>query len=155
MKNSSNKVPKIHFSFVNNVSKIEVFLSIILSLNVFFYPFVVGNFFKIGIYPFIDRITFFKNFDYAVIDHNVDFMIIGSLFFLWVGLSINSKWSKITTILIFSGVITWMVLSGENSIFKIVSIFSLPVIIGLMLIHKFGKKILNRKPKYFLTTLHC
>src|SRR5215210_5170971 len=102
----------------------------------FFYIYIIGSFFKITIYPLINRVTYSVVFQEHVINEYLDNIIVIAATTSWLLLSINNKVIRYALSIVYgaSGII-FAAISPDNIMFDIISVLSLPLIISVVLYH--------------------
>ncbi|AIC16429.1 hypothetical protein NVIE_021690 [Nitrososphaera viennensis EN76] len=107
-----------------------------LSILGIFYIYTVGTFFQIGIYPLVDRVTYYSNFNFYIINEFVDHVIIGALLIVWLLISINSKIGRLLTGIL---AILLIIVSVFNfrSVLEGLSLISFPTIVFFLMFVKF------------------
>src|SRR5919106_679854 len=114
------------------VSSIISSVSFVVCL--FFYLYIIGSFFRITVYPLIDRVTVNTLFQEHVINQYVDNIIVIVTATLWFLFSINNRAIRYSLCIAYGGLGTVLALiSPDNIIFDIVSLLSIPLIIGISL----------------------
>jgi hypothetical protein len=127
----------------------------------FFYLYIIGSFFKIPVYPLIDRATVYTFFQEHVLNEYIDNIIAIVAATLWLLFSINNRAIRYSISIAYGGAGTiFAVISPDNVIFDILSLLSIPLIIGVSLYYyyydrhykhqKNKKKILNFNAKLTL-----
>src|SRR5918998_6220353 len=69
----------------------SILSSIAFTICLFFYVYIVGSFFRISIYPLINRVTFYGVFEEYVVNENLDCVIAIVAASIWFFLSINHR----------------------------------------------------------------
>src|SRR5919106_821982 len=114
------------------VSSIISSVSFVVCL--FFYLYIIGSFFRITVYPLIDRVTVNTLFQEHVINQYVDNIIVIVTATLWFLFSINNRAIRYSLCIAYGGLGTVLALiSPDNIIFDIVTLLSIPLIIGVSL----------------------
>src|ERR671914_652549 len=114
------------------VSSIISSVSFVVCL--FFYLYIIGSFFKIAVYPLIDRVTVYTLFQGHVVNEYVDNIIAIVAATLWFLFSINNRTIRYSLSIAYGGIGTILaIISPENIIFDIVALMSMPSIIGVSL----------------------
>src|ERR671919_715908 len=114
------------------VSSIISTVSFVVCL--FFYLYIIGSFFRITVYPLIDRVTVNTLFQEHVINQYVDNIIVIVTATLWFLFSINNRAIRYSLCIAYGGLGTVLALiSPDNIIFDIVTLLSIPLIIGVSL----------------------
>ena len=119
-------------------------ISAITALISLFYLYKIGSFFQVPIFPLINRVTYTKNFNFSVIDGNFDYIIIISLFLLWLIFSIKQKKVKFLSAGFLLGFVGVSFLQDSNLILDVITLTCVPIIIILSLYNKYSKnEVLN------------
>src|ERR671915_653996 len=114
------------------VSSIISSVSFVVCL--FFYLYIIGSFFRITVYPLIDRVTVNTLFQEHVINQYVDNIMVIVTATLWFLFSINNRAIRYSLCIAYGGLGTVLALiSPDNIIFDIVTLLSIPLIIGVSL----------------------
>src|ERR671918_566571 len=114
------------------VSSIISSVSFVVCL--FFYLYIIGSFFRITVYPLIDRVTVNTLFQEHVINQYVDNIMVIVTATLWFLFSINNRAIRYSLSIAYGGIGTVLALiSPDNIIFDIVTLLSIPLIIGVSL----------------------
>jgi hypothetical protein len=126
---AANKLSK-HLGYGMPVTSILSSISFVGCL--FFYLYVIGSFFKITVYPLIDRVTFYVFFQEHIINEYLDNIIAIVAATLWLLFSINSRAIRYYFLIAYggSGIIT-SIISPNYIIFDIITLLSLPLIISV------------------------
>jgi hypothetical protein len=100
----------------------------------FFYLYVIGSFFKVNVYPLIDRVTVNTFFQEHIVNDYVDNIVTILAATLWFLFSINNRAIRYSLSIAYGGTGTIMALiSPDNIIFDIITLLSIPLIIGVSL----------------------
>ena len=95
---------------------------------------IIGSFFNITVYPLIDRVTFYVSFQEHVINEYVDYIIAIVAATLWFLFSLNNRAIRYSFSIAYGGTGTiFAVVSPDNMIFHVITLLSLPLIIGVSL----------------------
>src|ERR671915_1152574 len=114
------------------VSSIISSVSFVVCL--FYYLYIIGSFFRITVYPLIDRVTVNTLFQEHVINQYVDNIMVIVTATLWFLFSINNRAIRYSLCIAYGGLGTVLALiSPDNIIFDIVTLLSIPLIIGVSL----------------------
>src|ERR671914_527688 len=114
------------------VSSIISSVSFVVCL--FFYLYIIGSFFRITVYPLIDRVTVNTLFQEHVINQYVDNIMVIVTATLWFLFSINNRAIRYSLSIAYGGIGTVLALiSPDNIIFDIITLLSIPLIIGVSL----------------------
>jgi hypothetical protein len=143
---AANKLSK-HLGYGMPVT--SILSSISFAVCLFFYLYVIGSFFKITVYPLIDRVTFYTFFQEHIINQYFDNIIAIVATTLWLLFSINSRPFRYYFSIIYGGVgIIVSIISLNHIIIDIITLLSFPLVISVGLYHYYyfhtqHKKILN------------
>src|SRR5215213_8731408 len=131
--------------------------SVSFAVSLFFYLYVFGSFFRIAIYPLIDRVTFYLFFQEHVINEYFDNIIAIVATTLWFFFSLKNQPIRYYFSIVYGGTGTILaIISPDNIVFDVFTLLSLPLIIGVALYHyyyyyhKQQKNILNFNSKLTL-----
>jgi hypothetical protein len=115
------------------ISSIISAVSFIVCL--FFYLYIIGSFFKVTVYPLIDRVVVYLLFQDHVINEYVDNITAIVAAALWFLVSLNNRTIRYSLSLAYGGIGTILaVISPDNTIiFDIIALLSMPLIIGISL----------------------
>src|SRR5919106_2936639 len=119
----------------------------------FFYLYVIGSFFKITVYPLINRVTSETVFKEHVINEYLDNVVVIAAATSWFLLSIKNRGIRysLSTAYGTGGIIILAVFSPDNAIFDIFTLLSFALIISVALYHyKQQKKLLDFNAKLTL-----
>jgi hypothetical protein len=112
----------------------SILSSVSFVVCLFFYLYVVGSFFKITVYPLIDRVTVNTFFQEHVVNEYVDNIVVIVAAALWFLFSINNRAIRYSLSIAYGGTGTILALiSPDNIIFDIITLLSIPLIIGVSL----------------------
>jgi hypothetical protein len=121
-------------------------------IYLFFYIYAIGSFFKITVYPLINRVTYEIVFEEHVINEYLDNVIVIAAAASWFLLSIKNRTIRYSLSITYgaSGIIL-AAFSPDNIIFDIFTLLSFPLIVSVALYHyKHKRKILNFNAKLTL-----
>jgi hypothetical protein len=114
------------------ISSIISSVSFIVCL--FFYLYIIGSFFKVTVYPLIDRVVTYILFQGHVINEYVDNITAIVAAILWLLFSLNNRTIRYSLSIAYGGIgIILAVVSPDNIIFDIIALLSMPLIIGVSL----------------------
>jgi hypothetical protein len=114
------------------ISSIISSVSFIVCL--FFYLYIIGSFFKVTVYPLIDRVVTYILFQGHVINEYVDNITAIVAAILWLLFSLNNRIIRYSLSIAYGGIgIILAVVSPDNIIFDIIALLSMPLIIGVSL----------------------
>jgi heme/copper-type cytochrome/quinol oxidase subunit 2 len=131
----------------------SILSSVAFTICLFFYLYVVGSFFRITVYPLINRVTFYTVFQHYVINGYLDNIVAIVATTSWFLLSVNNRAIRYYFSLAYGGAgVILAVISPDNIIFDIITLLSLPLIIGVTLYYYYRrqKNHLNFNPKLTL-----
>src|ERR687891_2536582 len=112
----------------------SIISSVSFVVYLFFYLYIIGSFFRITVYPLIDRVTVNTLFQEHVINQYVDNIMVIVTATLWFLFSINNRAIRYSLSIAYGGIGTVLALiSPDNIIFDIVTLLSIPLIIGVSL----------------------
>src|SRR5918996_1804721 len=112
----------------------SIISSVSFVVCLFFYLYIIGSFFKITVYPLIDRVTVYTLFQEHVVNEYVDNIIAIVAATLWFLFSINNRAIRYSLSIAYGGTGTILaVISPDNIIFDILSLLSIPLMIGVSL----------------------
>jgi hypothetical protein len=106
----------------------SVLTSATVTLIAFFYVYTAASFFKITVYPFEHRVTYYKFFDSYIISSYTDHVIIGIATILWFGFSLKGK-IRIFVTMPYSVALAIALLVGSDILLQLVALLSVPIII--------------------------
>src|ERR671918_1299133 len=114
------------------VSSIISSVSFVVCL--FFYLYIIGSFFRVTVYPLIDRVTVNTLFQEHIINQYIDNIMVIVTATLWFLFSINNRAIRYSLCIAYGGIGTVLALiSPDNIIFDIITLLSIPLIIGVSL----------------------
>jgi hypothetical protein len=112
----------------------SILSSVSFVVCLFFYLYVIGSFFKVAVYPLIDRATVNTFFQQHVLNEYTDNIVAIVAATLWFLFSINNRAIRYTLSITYGGTgIILAFISPDNIIFDIVTLLSIPLIIGVSL----------------------
>jgi hypothetical protein len=123
----------------------SILSSVSFVVCLFFYLYVIGSFFRVTVYPLIDRVTVYTIFQEHVLNEYLDNIVTIVAATLWFLFSINNRAIRYTLSIAYGGIGTILALiSPDNIIFDIITLLSIPLIVGVSLYyHKRQKNTLN------------
>jgi hypothetical protein len=130
----------------------SILSSAAFTVCLFFYLYIIGSFFRITVYPLINRVTFHTVFEEHIVNEQLDYIIAIVATTLWFLLSVNNRAIRYCFSIAYGGTgIILAIISRDYIIFDIVSLLSLPLIISVTLYyHKRQKNIVNFNAKLTL-----
>jgi hypothetical protein len=120
----------------------SILSGIAFTVSIFFYAYVVGSFFRILVYPLINRATVYTIFQDYITNQHLDYVIVILAAAFWFLFSLKNRAMRYCFSLAYgsSGII-FALISPDNIIFDILALLSLPLIISLILFyHRKGQK---------------
>src|SRR5918992_4627008 len=112
----------------------SILSSVSFVVCLFFYLYVIGSFFKVIVYPLIDRVTVNTLFQEYVVNEYVDNIVVIVAAALWFLFSINNRAIRYSLSIAYGGTGIILALIGpDNIIFDIITLLSIPLIIGVSL----------------------
>ena len=126
--------------------------NVALTVCLFFYLYVIGSFFRITVYPLINRVTSFAFFQQHVINEYVDNIVVIVATTFWLFLCIKNRAIRYGFSITYGGAgIIFAIINPSNIIFDIIVLLSFPLIISFMLYHhKLQKHLLDFNPNLTL-----
>ncbi|HKI10032.1 MAG TPA: hypothetical protein VKA09_16695 [Nitrososphaeraceae archaeon] len=120
------------------------------SVCIFFYLYTIGSFFRITVYPLIDRVTVYATFQEYIINQHLDYIVVILATASWFLLSVKNRAIRYYFSMAYgvTGIILALI-SPDNIVFDIIALLSLPLIIGIMLYYyrRRQKNLLNFNAK--------
>jgi hypothetical protein len=114
----------------------SILSGVAFTVCVFFYLYIIGSFFRIVVYPHIDRIVRPEHFQEYIINQQLDYIIVIIAAASWFLLSVNSnnKAVRYYFSIAYGGIGVLLALISPDSIaFDIIALLSLPLILGVIL----------------------
>jgi hypothetical protein len=135
----------------NSSNPISIATSASFVLISLFYAYSVASYLKVTTYPFLNRIIYYEFFHSFVFGQFIDHIIIISLTAVWFMLSAKGKLRFFLPAIYCGGLTLLSVATGAQILFDITIIMAMPVIIALLIFHRFlDQKILNDKSNTLL-----
>jgi hypothetical protein len=131
----------------------SILSGVAFTVCIFFYLFISGSFFRITVYPLIDRVTVYAVFQEYIINQHLDYLIIILATVSWFLLSVKNRAIRYYFSIAYGGIgIILALISSDNITYDIIALLSLPLIIGVMLYYyrKPEKNLLNFNAKLTL-----
>lgn len=129
----------------------SILSGVAFTVCIFFYLYVIGSFFRIPIYPLIDRVTVYTVFQEYIINQHLDYLVVILATASWFFLSTNNRAIRYYFSIAYGGAgIVLALISPDNIVFDIIALVSLPLIIGVILYSyrkRQQKKLLNFNSK--------
>jgi hypothetical protein len=115
----------------------SILSGVAFTVCIFFYLYIIGSFFRIVVYPHIDRIVRPEYFHEYIINQQLDYVIVILATASWFLLSVNSNNNKTVRYyfpIAYGGIGILLALISPDSIaFDIIALLSLPLILGVMI----------------------
>ncbi len=119
----------------------SILSGVAFTVSVFFYLYIIGSFFRISVYPLIDRVTVYTVFQEYIINQHLDYIIVILATASWFLLSVNNRAIRYYFSIAYGGTgIILALISPDNIIFDIITLLSLPLIIGVTLYYYYRKR---------------
>lgn len=120
-------------------SLITIVASASLAVICLFYVFTVGTYLQIRIYPLVDRVTYISNFNFFIVNEFVDHVVIGSLFVIWLIITVQTKIGRIITIT-FAVIIAVAACTEHDAILDGTALTALPLVFLLLVCNRYFQK---------------
>jgi hypothetical protein len=112
----------------------SILSGVAFTVCIFFYLYTIGPFFRIPIYPLVDRVTVYAVFQEYIINQHLDYMIVVLATASWLFFSSDNRAIRYYFSIAYGGTgIILALISPDNIVFDIIALLSLPLIIGVML----------------------
>jgi hypothetical protein len=119
----------------------SVLSGVAFTASIFFYLYTVGSFFRITVYPLIDRATVYTVFQEYIINQHLDYIILILATASWFLLSIKNRAISYCFSIAYGGIgVILALISPDNVIFDILALLSLPSIIAVTLYYYYRKR---------------
>jgi hypothetical protein len=132
----------------------SILSGVAFTIYISFYLYFVGSFFRITIYPLINRTIVYTVFEEHIINQHLDYIIIIIATASWFLLSVNNRAIRYYFSIAYGAGITFALISPDAIVFDIITLLSLPLISSVMLYyyyyHKGQKNVLNFNAKLTL-----
>jgi hypothetical protein len=132
----------------------SILSGVAFTIYISFYLYFVGSFFRITIYPLINRTIVYTVFEEHIINQHLDYIIIIIATASWFLLSVNNRAIRYYFSIAYGAGITLALISPDAIVFDIITLLSLPLISSVMLYyyyyHKGQKNVLNFNAKLTL-----
>jgi hypothetical protein len=132
----------------------SILSGVAFTIYISFYLYFVGSFFRITIYPLINRTIVYTVFEEHIINQHLDYIIITIATASWFLLSVNNRAIRYYFSIAYGAGITLALISPDAIVFDIITLLSLPLISSVMLYyyyyHKGQKNVLNFNAKLTL-----
>src|SRR3712207_5758296 len=97
------------------MSRSSIISSVSFIVCLFFYLHIIGSFFKIPIYPLVDRVTVYALFQQYVVNEYVDNIIVILAATLWFLFSINNRTVRYSLSIAYAGIGTILAIINPRS----------------------------------------
>ncbi len=121
-----------------------------LAVICLFYVYTAGTYLQVRIYPLIDRVTYYTNFDFYIINEYADHIIIGSLLVLWLAFSFKKSNASYIAIGLFSAFFVAAGVTNYDPALDGIALAALPAIIALAAYNWHSQKKILQKQHYTL-----
>jgi hypothetical protein len=131
----------------------SILSGVAFTIYISFYLYFVGSFFRITIYPLINRTIVYTVFEEHIINQHLDYIIIIIATASWFLLSVNNRAIRYYFSIAYGAGITFALISPDAIVFDIITLLSLPLISSVMLYYyyrKGQKNVLNFNAKLTL-----
>jgi hypothetical protein len=131
----------------------SILSGVAFTIYISFYLYFVGSFFRITIYPLINRTIVYTVFEEHIINQHLDYIIIIIATASWFLLSVNNRAIRYYFSIAYGAGITFALISPDVIVFDIITLLSLPLISSVMLYYyyrKGQKNVLNFNAKLTL-----
>jgi hypothetical protein len=121
----------------------SILSGVAFTVCIFFYLYIIGSFFRIVVYPHIDRVVHLEYFQEYIINQQLDYIIVILATASWFLLSVNSnnKAVRYYFSIAYGGIgILLALISPDNIAFDILALLSLPLILGVMILYYYRKQ---------------
>ena len=131
----------------------SILSGVAFTVCILFYLYIIGSFFRVPVYPFIDRVTVYAAFHQYIINQDLDSIIVILAAASWFYLSLDKTVVRYWLSIAYGGTgIILALISPDSMVFGITALLSLPLIIGVMLCHNYyyrkeHKKLVNFNAK--------
>jgi hypothetical protein len=130
----------------------SILSGVAFTIYISFYLYFVGSFFRITVYPLINRTIVYTVFEEHIINQHLDYIIIIIATASWFLLSVNNRAIRYYFSIAYGAGITLALISPDAIVFDIITLLSLPLISSVMLYYyrKGQKNVLNFNAKLTL-----
>ena len=117
----------------------SILSSVAFTVCIFFYLYIIGSFFRMSVYPLINRVIVYAVFQEYIINGHIDSIIVILATTSWFMVSFNSNAIRYYFSVAYgaTGIILALI-SPDSIAFDIITLLSLPLIISVTLYY-FGK----------------
>ena len=118
----------------------SILSGVAFTVYIFFYLYIVGSFFRITVYPLIDRVIVYTDFHEYIISQHFDYIVIIVATASWFLLSFNNRAIRSYFSIAYGIGIILALISPDSTAFDIITLLSLPSIFGVMLYYYHYRK---------------
>lgn len=118
----------------------SILSGVAFTIYISFYLYFVGSFFRITIYPLINRTIVYTVFEEHIINQHLDYIIIIIATASWFLLSVNNRAIRYYFSIAYGAGITLALISPDAIVFDIITLLSLPLISSFMLYYYYYRK---------------
>jgi hypothetical protein len=118
----------------------SILSGVAFTIYISFYLYFVGSFFRITIYPLINRTIVYTVFEEHIINQHLDYIIIIIATASWFLLSVNNRAIRYYFSIAYGAGITLALISPDAIVFDIITLLSLPLISSVMLYYYYRKR---------------
>jgi hypothetical protein len=118
----------------------SILSGVAFTIYISFYLYFVGSFFRITIYPLINRTIVYTVFEEHIINQHLDYIIIIIATASWFLLSVNNRAIRYYFSIAYGAGITLALISPDAIVFDIITLLSLPLISSVMLYYYYYRK---------------
>jgi hypothetical protein len=118
----------------------SILSGVAFTVYISFYLYFIGSFFRITIYPLINRVTVYTIFEEYIINQHLDYIIIIIATASWFLFSFNNRAIRYYFSIAYGIGITLALINPDNIVFGIITLLSLPLISGVMLYYYYRKR---------------
>ena len=128
----------------HGVPPYQIASSAIVAMISFFYIYTVASHLQLRIYPLVDRVTYYINFQAYVISEYADHVILGGLLLSWLAITIKRSGATHIGVLMLGAILIVSLIMMIDTALDAIALASLPIIIALALCKTYlQKKILK------------
>src|SRR5215216_2824564 len=132
----ANAASKLSKDLGYGVPVSSILSGVAFTIWIFFYLYTLGSFFRVAVYPLIDRVTVYAVFNQYIINEHLDYIIVILTAASWLLFSVKNRTIRYYFSLAYgiSGILLALI-SPDNIIFDILALLSLPLIIIVILFY--------------------
>jgi hypothetical protein len=129
-----NAARKLNKDLGYGMSLSSILSGVSFSVCLFFYLYTASSFLNILVYPLIDRVTFYLHFQKDIVNEHVDNIIVIAAASSWFLFSLKKGGVRYSFAIIYGVAAIILAVTGlDNTIFHVITLLSLPLIIGISL----------------------